>query len=223
MFVRLSGIAALGFVASVAIANVFLGSAGAPQRDAEPAEVADFFADKATAIEFASAFAVPAWLCLIVFGAGVVARARRSGDATAEGWSLVGLAGVVLQNALFCGVVATQLALLSGASLDGGLWQLHWVLFTINGISLATIMLGCTMSGLRIGGIARWHAGIGLLAAALLTCSALFTPVSIDKVPAVLEPIGLGGFLLWLVWVIWYGVTLVRDRVPESVPEMVAA
>ena len=116
-----------------------------------------------------------------------------------------------MQNALFGGVVATQVALGAADLSDDSrwlVWQLHNALFTLNGTSLAIILLSFSVAGLRAGLIRRWHAGLGLTAAVVLQISSMTTPFHEDN--EALGSIGLVGFVLWLVWVTTYSLVLLR-------------
>ncbi len=95
------------------------------------------------------------------------------------------------------------------------MWQLHNALFTLNGTSLAIILLAFSVAGLRAGLIRRWHAGVGLTAATVLQISSMTTPFHEDSEP--LAMIGLLGFVLWLVWVTTYSLVLLR-RTPSAEP-----
>ena len=215
---RVGGLAGLGFVALVGSVNIILGSAGMPQAGASPAEVTKFFADNGGAVAAASSIATLVWVCLAVFAAGVVARLRRERPEQVESWPLLGLAGALMQNAIFAGVVGTQVVLASG-TLSGdafwAVWQLHNALFTLNGTSLALILLSFSVAGLRAGVIRRWHGGLGLVAAGVLATSSFSTPWQADA--ELLGLFGLAGFLMWLVWIATYSLVLLRgDRAPAT-------
>jgi hypothetical protein len=212
-----AGFAALGFAASIVLANVVLVPAGLPRTGAAVAEVGAFFTTAGAAVGVSSVFGPLAWVLAVLFGAGVVAAVRRSERERGEAWSLVGFAGLVLQNATFSGVTAIRLALASGSATPGGadpdvtgaLWALHDALFTLNGTFLALALVGLSMSGLRSRLIRPWHGGLGLVAAVLQFGSAAATPLVI----AATGPLGLlslAGWLLWVVWIVGYGVVLVR-------------
>lgn len=218
---RLGGLAGLGFVGIVGSVNVLLGSAGMPRAGSSRAEVTDFFATKADTVMLASSLATLVWLLLPLFATGLVARFRREPADEVESWSLLGLGAVIMQNALFAGVVGTQVVLAT-TDLSGdafwAVWQLHNALFTLNGSSLALILIAFSVAGLRTGVIRAWHGRLGLTAAAVLAFSSLTTPYHEDA-PAI-GMVGLAGFLMWLVWVVTYSVKLVRGTptVPATQP-----
>ena len=141
--------------------------AGLPLTGAEIGEVDAFFGARGDIVGVASALAPAAWVLATLFGAGAVAALRRSERDRGEAWSLVGFAGLVLQNATFAAVVAIRLALTSstaahdGAADTAGLWALHDALFTLNGTFLALALIGLSVAGRRAGLIRPWHGSAG--------------------------------------------------------------
>lgn len=214
---RLGGLAGLAFVGLVGSVNIILGSAGMPQAGASRTEVADFFATSSGTVMLASSLATLVWLCLPVFATGLVARLRRADPDRVESWPLLGLGAVIMQNAIFAGVVGTQVVLAT-TDITGdaawAVWQLHNALFTLNGSALALVLVAFSVAGLRAGLIRAWHGRVGLAAAAVLAFSSFTTPWH-DDAPAT-GMIGLLGFLLWLVWVVTYSLVLVRDTTPAT-------
>jgi hypothetical protein len=219
---RAAGTAGFLFIGIVISVTILLGAAGQPAFDASPEEVARVYGEHNDAVGIASGIAPLAWLALIVFGAGAFNAVR--GDA----WSVVGIAGIVMQNAIFAGVVGTQVALWSGeagAEVTGMLWDLHNALFALNTLSLATALLGFSLGGLRTGVLRRWHASLGLGAASIFVVAGALTPLRIEGPPA-LEAFALLGFLGWLVWVTVFAATLrgrSRDEARGSVPVVAGA
>lgn len=58
-----------------------------------------------------------------------------------------------------------------------------------------------------------------LMASAMLMAPAMLTSATVDSAPAVVTVIGLAGFVLWLVWLAAFGLTLLRDRRPAAAAE----
>lgn len=212
-FSRLGGMAAIGFAAMITLGNVIMVPAGMPLTGAEAGEVTEFFSTQGTAVGIGSALAPGAWILATLFGAGAFVALRRSEHGRGEAWSLLGLAGLVLQNVTFAGVVAIRLALTSTAPHDpsatAGLWALHDAVFTLNGTFLALALLGLSVGGLRTGLTRPWHTCLGLLAAVLQFSSATLAHWVIDNGGA-MGLLGLVGWLLWVVWIVGYGITLIR-------------
>jgi len=215
-FSRICGIAAIGFVAIVVVATAILQAAGLPATDAEPAVVTAFFLDQTTPIGVASALAPLAWILLALFGAGALARIRPAERLRGEAWSLVGLVGIVLNAVFFGGSVVTQIAMLSSGTANE-LWHLHNAFFAVNGVSLATALVGFSIGGLRTGTIRTWHAGVGLTAAALQLAQAMLTPATLGGGPGFGAVLGLAGFVLWLIWLAAFGVVLLRESTSVTV------
>jgi hypothetical protein len=217
-FARISGVAALGFALLVVAGNVVVVPAGLPRTGAGIAEVDGFFRAHGDLVGLGSALTPAAWVLATLFGAGAVRVLWRSERNRGEAWALLGFAGLVLQNAVFTGVVAIRLALAStaadGIGADTSLWALHDALFTLNGTFLAIALLGLSVGGLRGGLIRPWHGSWGLVAAALLFGSAVLAPLVIDHAGP-LGLLGLAGWLMWVVWLVVYGVALIR-RAPQS-------
>lgn len=212
-FSRISGIAALGFAFLIVFSNVIQVPAGMPLTGADVDEVDAFFSAKADVVGVGSALTPAAWALATLFGAGAVSALRRSERDRGEAWSLLGFAGLALQNAAFAAIVAIRLALASTAGghpgATGGLWAFHDALFTLNGTFLALALVGLSVGGLRAGLVRPWHGALGLLSAALLFASATLAPLVIDRA----GPLGLLGLVGWLMWVVWlaaYGAVLIR-------------
>lgn len=203
---KLNGLAGVGFAATIVLANVVAVPAGLPVTGTDPGSVDAFFGSPPAALGVSSALTPLAWVLSTVFGAGVVAAMRD------EAWALVGFAGVLMQNATFAGIVAVRLALPATGD-RGALWALHDALFTLNGTFLALALAGFSIGGSRTRLIRPWLATVGLVAATLLFTSATLTPVGTG-------PLGLVGWLMWVGWLVAYGIVLWRrDRPAPAVRE----
>lgn len=228
-FVRIGGLAAIGFAATIVLPNLIAVPAGLPSTGADPDQVSHFFGTRSAVVGLTSALAPAAWLLATVFGAAVVAALHPAERRRGEAWSLVGFAGILIQNATFAGVTATRTALDAvadqGEAEPGGLavtplWVLHEALFTLNGTFLAVALLGLSVAGARTGLLAGWLAALGYVSAGLLFLSASLAFTVVD---GGLGFLGLSGWLLWVGWLVGYGVTLIRSvpgrrRVPADDP-----
>jgi hypothetical protein len=202
--VRAGGAAAIGFAIMIVLGNVILAPAGFPLPGTEIPDATAFFAANAGVVGLGSALAPAAWLFATVFGAGALTALWH----TERGWALAGFAGLLLQNAAFAVVIALRLALASNP--DGALWSLHDAIFTLNGAFLAIALTGLSIAGLQAGFIRTWHGTLGLVSAVLMFTSATLTPLVIGN-DGPLGLIGLGGWLLWVVWNVVWGITLLRS------------
>ncbi|MGP3976249.1 2-oxoglutarate/malate transporter [Streptomyces sp. 8N114] len=222
-FSRLSGIAAFGFAFLIVMSNVIVAPAGLPRTGADIGEVTAFFSAEGDLVGLGSALTPAAWALATLFGAGAVAALRRSERERGEAWSLLGFAGILLQNAAFAAVIAIRLAIASRTSDDAGatsgLWALHDALFTLNGTFLALALVGLSVGGRRAGLIRPWLGTLGLLSATLLFTSATLAPLVIDRTGP-LGLLGLGGWLLWVVWLGAYGTTLIRLKPTPHSPQI---
>lgn len=213
-FSRICGVAAIGFAAIIFLLNAtIVVPAGMPTTGAGLGEVTTFFSTHGGAVALSSTFIPAAWVLATLFGAGAVAALWSRERERGEAWSLVGFAGLILQNATFAAVTATRLALAETATRDGsgtaGLWALHEALFTLNGTFLALALTGLSLAGLRSRLIRPWHATLGFVAATLLFSSATLTPLVMDRGGA-LALLGLAGWLIWVAWIVIYGLALIR-------------
>lgn len=208
-FQRVAGIAGIGFALVILGANLILAPAGLPKPGTDSPTAVAFFVDHRDLVALAMAPVPLGWFCAVLFGAGVLAALCPAERAAGTGWSLVGFAGLLLQNATFTVIVGIRYALGTSSGEGAALWALQDALLALNGTFLATALVGLTVAG-RLGGLVKpWLAAIGLLAAALQFTAATMTPLIIDH-DGPLGLIGLSGWLLWAVWFVAYGVALVR-------------
>jgi hypothetical protein len=208
-FTRICGLAAVGFAVLLLANGAILAPAGLPVVGAEPAEVRAFFSANGGIVDLTSVSLPMIWVLLTLFGAGAVVALRPSERDRGEAWSLVGFAGLVLQNATFVVIAAIRLALAHDPAGAAGLWAMHDALFTLNGTSLVLALVGLSIAGRRAGLIRPWHARLGMLSAALLATSATLTPLVIDHTGP-LGLIALVGWLMWVAWIATYGLVLIR-------------
>ncbi|GAB3428735.1 hypothetical protein [Flindersiella endophytica] len=221
-FTQLAGAAGIGFASLIVLGNVFLLPAGLPLAGAPTSEATVFFGSNDGLRALAAGLGPITWTLATVFAAGALGALRRSERDRGEAWSLVGFAGMLLQNCTFTAVIATRLALGKTAGSDSSattaLWALHDGFFALNGTFLALALTGLSIGGLRAGLIERWHGRAGLLAAALQFTSATLGSLVIEK-EGPLGLIGLAGWVIWVVWLVWYGVTLLRVQTAGVQPQ----
>ncbi|MDT0321643.1 2-oxoglutarate/malate transporter [Streptomyces millisiae] len=212
-FHRISGLAAVGFALMIVLANLIVVPAGQPTTGTGIAEVSEFFAAERDLVGLSAALTPAAWVLATLFGAGSFAVLWPAERRRGEAWSLLGMAGLLLQNATFAAVVACRLALATATTPTDGaspwLWALHDALFTLNGTFLALALVGLSVAGLRAGLLRPWQHTLGLGAAALLFTSATLAWLVVDHAGP-LGLLGLAGWLMWVVWLIGYGITLYR-------------
>lgn len=197
-----------------------------PTTGAETSEVIEFFTTQRDVVGVAAALTPLAWVLATVFGAGAVAALWRAERERGAAWSLVGFAGILLQNLTFTGVMAARLALAAMPEPDAGtvarLWAFHKSLFAFSGTFLATAMRGLSIDGKSTGLVRCWHAATGLVATVLqFGSAAVLSPLVIDS-PERVGLLGLAGWLIWVTWVVGYGIRLIRapQKGPKSPLEL---
>jgi hypothetical protein len=215
-FNRVAGFGALGFVAVVLGVTIALEAGGPPRGDAPPAEVAAYFAEHTTAVQFGIALAGLAWVLITLFGAGAAVRIGRAERGGGEAWSMAGLVGIAMLTVMFSAVTAVRLALTSGDPATGTLWHLHNAFFTVNNVSLVVVLTAFSVGGLRTAVLRPWHASLGLISAGLIAIGNVVGSFNAGGGPAGLSLAGFAGWLLWLAWLGTFGVVLLRTK--ASVP-----
>ena len=216
---RIAGLAGVLFVVLVVAVTVAVGSSSPPDNDATAAEITSYYTSNAGLWTFVSVIAPFVWVCLLVFGSGVFAQVRAHEAAKGEAWAYVGLLGILMQNAIFAPVIATDVAFSVGADsmaanagLTESIWRFQRAMFTLNGTSLALALTGFSIAALRASFIPRWYAYVGLGGAAFLFVAAVTVTPAVEGTFAAF--IGLPGFVLWLVWILTMALRLVREPAP---------
>lgn len=204
---RSHGLAGIGFAALIVLANVILLSAGMPTPGSDDPGFLVFLDDHRTTVGIVTALMPLTWGLATLFGAGAV-RATPDGE---RAWALAGFGGIILQNSAFTVIVALRAALASAGdgTVENALLAVHDALFGLNGAFLALAMVGLSVAGVRGGLIPRWHAAVGFTGAALQFASGTLAFWTIDT-PGALSLLGFAGWLLWVVWIAAYGLTLAR-------------
>lgn len=210
----ITALGGLGFVLLAIAVNVVYGRNGLPLPTAggKLDETVEAFSIAGPALRRSAVLAPASWGCLTIFAAGLLSQVWEAApDPSARAWALVGLSGVLLQNAAFACIEALRFAVAEGAlrarGTVGGLWALSIALFGFNQVFLATAVLGFTISGVSTGLIPGWHAAIGCVGALLLFVAASATPYRVSG-PHVSGVLGLVGWLGWIIWIVIYSVLL---------------
>jgi len=212
----IAALGGLGFVLLAIAVNVLYGRNGLPLPTAggNLDETAKAFAGAGPALRRSAMLAPASWLCLTMFAAGLLSQLWEAApDPSSRAWALLGLSGVLLQNATFACIEALRFAVVEGAlrarSTVGGLWTLSIALFGFNQVFLATALLGFTIAGVSSGLVPVWHAVLGCFSALLLFAGASATPYRIPG-PHRSGLLGLIGWLGWIIWIVIYSVLLLR-------------
>lgn len=212
-FPRLAGVAGVCFAVLILLANLLLVPIGLPTPGSSLDQVITFYRAERGLFDLTQSLVPLAWVAATVFGAGALLVLWPHDRARGEAWSLVGFAGLLLQNATFAVLIAVRFALGATAARDdaatAGFWAMHDGLIGLNGTFLALALVGLSVSGVRAGLIRRWHGAAGLLAAILQFSAAVLAPFVVDGAKG-LGLIGLAGWLIWVGWFAGYGVALAR-------------
>lgn len=227
-FHRIAGLGGLIFVGLVAATNLAQGAAGRPFGDPDApgylAEYLVYYTDGAWIVTLLGLALPFIWAGLGLLGVGLAAAlVRREWQQTGEAWSVLGLVGIVMQNAIFPVVVALDVAqyriVAQEGALDLGVHQAHEVLFGLNSISLAVALVGFSTAMLRSGVGLRWLPRMGILAAVMLATSTM--NLGLDVAWAAFDAVGLLGFVLWLGFIAAAGIWLLRRPAvtPRAAPE----
>ena len=201
--------------------SIVLGSSSPPDNDATAAEIASYYKANGGLLTFVSVIAPLVWVCLLVFGSGVFAQVRAHETTKGEAWAYVGLLGILMQNAIFATVIATEVTfnvgadeMAANAGLTEVIWRFQRAMFALNGTSLALALTGLSIAAWRASFIPQWHAYVGLVGAALLLVSAATVTPAVEGTFAAF--IGLPGFVLWLVWILATAIRLVQEPAPSG-------
>lgn len=215
-FVRLAGIAGVAFALLILLSNLLLVPVGLPTPGSDLDAVVAFYGAEHGVFDYVSSLVPLAWVSATVFGAGALLLLWPHDRARGAAWSLVGFAGLLLQNATFTVLITVRFALGAAAERDGattaGFWAMHDGLLGLNGTFLALALVGLSVSGVRAGVIRRWHGAAGLLAAVLQFGAAVLAPLVVDGAKS-FGLVGLAGWLIWVGWFAGYGMALARRPV----------
>lgn len=125
------------------------------------------------------------------------------------------IAGVVMQNAIFSGVIATDAILAVRATELAAqpqfrqlLWDLNHAAFGLNPASLTVALGGFALAVLTSGTAPRWLAGLGLAGAAMLILGAIQVVPVLEESPTSL--IAFVGFFVWISFIVAASVVMLR-------------
>ena len=211
-FSRIAGVAGLAFVVLVVAGNVVVGSTSPPMGSVTGPEIVSYYAANAATLRVMGYLAPVIWITLPLFALGLRVRVGGGEQSGARAWATLGVAGAIMQNAIFSTVIASALVLTSlGAEAQPDLalsiWRWQRAAFGLNGTSLVLALGGMSLASLRGGVAPRWVSIGGLVGAAILLVSTALLPIEFGG--STIPPFGLVGFLLWLLFIAVSGVRLV--------------
>jgi hypothetical protein len=210
---KVAGIGAIGFAACVLTINIIENVAtGRPDPGVDPAEVVAWAAG-AQAHLWANMILIPiSGLLLLAFVAGIISILRRAGgDETPAIVGGIGFAMIfgTLSTAFAADAVVISRADTLSLELVGALTDITLVLFILNWSSIALTLWALSRASWAAGLIPRWLERLTLAGAAML---ALGSTQGVLALRGTLPPllIGLGGFLIWLLFLIVVGIRTIR-------------
>jgi hypothetical protein len=212
---RWAGAGGLVFAATIVVQNIIRG-ASAPSDDASAATIATYFAEHLSIEWLLIVLFTLGGFGLMLFAGGVWARAIELNPRT-RAWAQAGTLGVAGVVALFSGLVACELALLTaagrpdlGAQTLAVLWLLHNATFAVLTLPIAVALLGLSQACARSGLTHASFKVVGVVGACLLAFNTAVAPL-IATTTSPLMAIGLVGFLCWVVFVIVTSYKLLRN------------
>jgi len=210
---RWAGLAGLLFAVSVAVENIWAGAAGLfPDPDAGADEIVEKFAEHGN--EFGVLFGWVALTAIVLLGflAGAWTRLRDADPV----WARMGVIGALLVAAFFPLSNVPLVALsIGGEDLAGepalvnALWQTHLATFAFTGLVLGVGLTGLSLAAVAAGLMPRWFRIVGPLGGLLLVAGAVPVKANAEGSPATM--IGGIGFIVWLVFLAWFGVRMWRE------------
>jgi hypothetical protein len=207
----MGGVGGLAFAVSVVVQNAL--RAGLPANDAPIGRVLDYYtAHRGVLVALDALFPLGA-LGLCAFIGALVSRALRGPGRSAAIGGTLGAAGIV---ATFTSLVAVDTTIGSlvrrgepDAGVVGGMWTLHAAVFGVLLASIAVALAGLSASAVAAGLLRRWWLPLGAAGALVLLVASAATPSIVDG--GFMMAVGGIGFLVWVLFVVWTSVALLRD------------
>ncbi len=213
---RAAGLGGLVFVALLIVQNLV--RASGPSFTATATDVTGYFADHRAAALIPLGLFPFGMVAVLFFAAGIWARAD---DADSRFWATVGglavaaLAGLFsLVNIIEIVIAANGSELASSPHVVQALWTVHSAAFGLNLTAIAVALVGLSRAALATGLIPRALGLLALPGAACLFIAAVFT-VAIAEGGKWLY-LGYVGFIVWGLFLVVTGATLVRGRPVEA-------
>lgn len=208
----LAGIGGLVFAATLLAQNII--RASGPSFGAASGEVVDYFLHhRAAALVPLGMFPVE-MIALLAFVAGVWTKADRE---QGKWWASMGALGAATIAALFAFVNITEIVLTAKAgqlasspAVVQALWAVRGAAFGLDLAAIAVALIGLSHAAASMRLVPRWLTIAAWPASACLLVAATFTVALTNGGPWL--PVGLAGFIVWLVFVITASLSLLRSR-----------
>jgi len=211
---RIAGIGAITFAVLVAATNIAVPST--PAWDASGTEVANWVHDHHLVLGLTVApFAITS-VALMLFAAGLMRRARQSGDGDTSVLATVGLLGMVMLAALFGVVEVARLTLLALDGSAGGApglfefaWHIEGAAFVLNAVAIGIALFGVAGATVRMGLAPSWYKPLSIAGLVCGVAAALQAPAVVNGANG--WQIGFVTFLSWLLLLLIVGTRMARQ------------
>jgi hypothetical protein len=183
--------------------------------DASGADVLSWVHEHHAALALTVAPYAIAIVALMVYAAGFLNRARRTGDETTGVFATLGVLGMVMIAVLFGVVEVGRLSLLAlnGSGADPSLFQLAWHIetaaFVLNLAGVSIALVGVTGAALRMGLAPGWYKSVSIVGLLCGVAGAMQAPVVFNGTQG--WQIGFVPFLAWVVLDLIVGTRMARQ------------
>ena len=208
-----AGWAALGFVAIVGATNLVVGST--PAFDAPAEEIVTFVADKHDQLAFSTAPYGVAMLLIVAFGCAIRGRLQSACRPDDQVWARIGVVGVLLLAPSFAAVMVQRMVLTVGSDerigspdLAALVWRMEAAAFLLNVAVIGIAHIGLGTAASRSGLLPSWFRFVSWTAGAACIVTACAAVAGLEGAP--LLPLGLYGFLSWMLLLVMIGVRQLR-------------
>lgn len=209
-----TGLGAIGFATVVLATNAVVGST--PSFDASVDEITTFVADKRDQLAFSATTFAIAMPMLVAFACGIAARLRATCRPEDRVIANIGVAGALLLLPFFAAVVVQRIVLTVGVDEQIGNpelvafgWRLESAAFVLNMACIGVALLGIGTAASRAGLLPSWFRFIAWVGGVAALVGAAIPVAALEGAPIL--PLGLGGFLCWMVMLLTIGVRQLRS------------
>jgi len=211
---RVAGVGAITFAALATAANLAIPDP--LDFDASGAEVVSWVHQHHVALAVTVMPYGIAIVALMVYAAGFLNRARRTGDETTGVFATLGVLGMVMIAVLFGVVEVGRLSLLAlnGSGADPSLFQLAWHIetaaFVLNLAGVSIALVGVAGAAVRMGLAPGWYKRVSIVGLLCGIAGAVQAPVVFNGTQG--WQIGLVPFVAWVLLDVIVGTRMARQH-----------
>ena len=211
---RVAGVGAITFAALATAANLAIPDP--LDFDASGAEVVSWVHQHHVALAVTVMPYGIAIVALMVYAAGFLNRARRTGDETTGVFATLGVLGMVMIAVLFGVVEVGRLSLLAlnGSGADPSLFQLAWHIetaaFVLNLAGVSIALVGVAGAAVRMGLAPGWYKRVSIVGLLCGIAGAVQAPMVFNGTQG--WQIGFVPFLAWVVLDVIVGTRMARQH-----------